>query len=538
MRFRRALAVAALAGLCLAAAACSGIATPRTAAIPTPVPSRQLVAHASVAVVPRQGEKPPPTIEQIVLSPQEDTVAPGERTIFTAVTLDSFGKPVAHGALRWQVVPAEAGTIDNNGVFTAGTTVGMFEGAITVEAASAGRIVRASSSVEIADAEHVGAGSLETLVVYPPAIKTRPGQVIGLGAVGWDSKSRFVPNLDLRWKLLVPAAGQVDNLGFFTAADTPGSYPDAIELTAIQETPAGIVRQRATVSVNIMETLRSGVLDQVVVVPRQVLAKPGQPLTFVARGFDQTGQRLDNLDFEWEVAEPDAGKLPRPGSFIAGDKTGTYPQAIVVVGRQKTPQGLVQATATATVTVTVMDDKGSDSAGILSTAQVIPGVVTLHPGERFVFTARGLGPRGTAVAARVVWTMQDARAGSMEASGVFKASRAPGIYKDALTLELTQERGGQPPIVVVAHATVNIIGPLERVEVAPAGATLEVGQAIRFVVRGFDAVGLEVSPLTAQWKIEVPGAGTIDHSGLFTAGANPGTFDNVVTAVVWEANTG
>lgn len=76
---------------------------------------------------------------------------------------------------------------------------------------------------------------------------------------------------------------------------------------------------------------------------------------------------------------------------------------------------------------------------------------------------------------------------------------------------------GTSPIVNVA-----VVGPLARIEVAPAEATVVPGEGQRFVATGTDALGHVLDPSPAfSWFAD--GGGTVDGTGLFRADDNDGS---------------
>ena len=455
-------------------------------------------------------------------------MSPGQRFLFTAVALDAAGSPVTGVGLRWRVTNPAAGSLNSTGVFTAGSVEGTYAYAVTVEAVFENGSVSTSATVVTASQTLSRTGPFDTLVVYPPRITVKPGQVVGLGALGWDSRGRFVPNLKFEWSVVERDAGQIDQLGFFTAVQTSGLYPDAIQVLATQATPDDPIERRAFVSVTVSELARKGVLDRIVVVPGRVILTPSQRVSFFARAFDEGGKRLRGVSYTWELAEPQAGEVEQTGLFIAGPDPGKFPTAIRVVAKQGASIGVVQVGATVAVTI-----KATKAPEPLASALLSPVSVTLRPGQRFIFNVFGVDASGEAVPTKVTWRVSDPDAGSFGRTGVFTAGTKPGSYPDALIAELVQEEG-ETPLREVAFATVNISGPLVRVEILPETATVQVGGATRFRVVGYDALGFGVSELNLKWHVEDPRAGEITDGGIFIAGSNPGRYENVIKVTAQE----
>ncbi|MEE9199563.1 MAG: hypothetical protein V3U26_07195 [Dehalococcoidia bacterium] len=222
---------------------------------PESTAAQQRVAYASVVVEPAQLGVVPDTIQ---ISPLSATLVPGQRFLFTAVALDSEARPVEDVQLRWVVADSLAGTISSSGLFTGGDLLGSYPDAVQVSAISGGATATASASVEVVSPAQAEARLLDTVVVYPSEITVRPGQIVGLGALGWDDRGRIVQSVQMRWDMVEPAAGDVDQFGFFTSSRTPGEYPAAIEVTAVQDTPEGPRERRAVVSVTVSDVAPPG----------------------------------------------------------------------------------------------------------------------------------------------------------------------------------------------------------------------------------------------------------------------------------------
>ena len=274
----------------------------------------------------------------------------------------------------------------------------------------------ASTTVEIITRSEAEDRILDSVILYPSEITVRPAQTVGVGALGWDKRSRFVQNLQFQWSMADPGAGTINQFGFFKASSIPGHYPDAIEVIVSQDTPEGPQESRALASVTVSETARLGELSQVVMIPYRAVLTQGQQVNFIARALDASGQTLRDAEITWEVAQPAAGQMVRPGFFVAGSETGLYSDAVRAVAAQHTPEGGVQVRAS--IAVTVVPPR---VVGDLSAVQLIPAEVTLTSGQRTVFTAFGMDSNGNAIRGGVEWEVVESTAGSINDSGVFRA---------------------------------------------------------------------------------------------------------------------
>jgi hypothetical protein len=75
----------------------------------------------------------------------------------------------------------------------------------------------------------------------------------------------------------------------------------------------------------------------------------------------------------------------------------------------------------------------------------------------------------------------------------------------------------------VLPASADPPGSLDHVRVTPANATVNAGTTQQFTAKAFDAANVEIPGLTFTWTI-IAGSGSIDGTGLFTAGATAGSF--------------
>jgi hypothetical protein len=126
--------------------------------------------------------------------------------------------------------------------------------------------------------------------------------------------------------------------------------------------------------------------------------------------------------------------------------------------------------------------------------------------------------------------VEDPKVGSITATGVFTSSLQPGIYRDAIRLELAQEQDGRT-ITLTQHATVSITARLARLEIQPARITVASGQSIPLRAVGYDEEGLEMPSLRLRWTVASPSVGRISPAGVFTPSALPGTYVDAVKVV-------
>ena len=192
------------------------------------------------------------------------------------------------------------------------------------------------------------------------------------------------------------------------------------------------------------------------------------------------------------------------------------------VSRTLAPPGLFARLALALTCAVVLslgcDVHSPGDPGALALITVTPNV-TLAPTATQQFTAVGTDADGIVVDITPVWSVI-AGGGTINASGLFTAGNTPGVYN--ATVQAAS--GG---LSGTANVTV-IIGALATIVVTPNPDTLLTGATQQFTAVGKDA-GNNTVAITPVWTVTNSG-GTINASGLFTAGGVAGTFANTVRA--------
>ena len=192
------------------------------------------------------------------------------------------------------------------------------------------------------------------------------------------------------------------------------------------------------------------------------------------------------------------------------------------VSRTLAPPGLFARLSLALTCAVVLslgcDVHSPGDPGALALITVTPNV-TLAPTATQQFTAVGTDADGIVVDITPVWSVI-AGGGTINASGLFTAGNTPGVYN--ATVQAAS--GG---LSGTANVTV-VIGALATIVVTPNPDTLLTGATQQFTAVGKDA-GNNTVAITPVWTVTNSG-GTINASGLFTAGGVAGTFANTVRA--------
>jgi hypothetical protein len=158
------------------------------------------------------------------------------------------------------------------------------------------------------------------------------------------------------------------------------------------------------------------------------------------------------------------------------------------------------------------------SAGVLATIVVTPGTsLAINATQQFV--AVGKDANGNVVVFTPTWSVA-ASGGTISATGLFTAGVAIGTF--ANTVKATSGTiSGTASVTVTA-------GALATMTLTPPTVTLPAGAPQQYTAVGKDAGG-NVVVVAPTWSVVASG-GTVNTTGLFTAGVTGGTFANTVKA--------
>ena len=157
-------------------------------------------------------------LSQLNLLPASTSVRAGGTIAFSVTGVDVDGNTVTVSP-TWTILHG-GGTIDSNGVFTAGTAPGTFVD--TVQASANG--LSATSTVVVT------AGPVVAVSVSPAHPTLQPGGTQLFTATASDAYGNTVAGSARTWSA-DPAAGTIDAAGNFTAGSIPGDFASAVSVT-------------------------------------------------------------------------------------------------------------------------------------------------------------------------------------------------------------------------------------------------------------------------------------------------------------------
>jgi len=206
----------------------------------------------------------------------------------------------------------------------------------------------------------------------------------------------------------------------------------------------------------------------------------------------------------WSVVNG-GGTITSGGLFTAGDSVGTFVNTVVATS----------GTATSSSTVVV-------TAGALASITVTPDTVSLAIGATRQYLAVGKDALGHVIdIPNRVWSVASG-GGTIDTAGLFTAGTTAGTFAQSVTAT-SGSISGTASVSVLA-------GPLASITVTPPSSSLAIGAQQTFTATGQDAYD-NVVAILPTWLV-VSSGGTINASGVFTAGTVAGTFTNTVIARV------
>ena len=383
----------------------------------------------SVAVAETEITVDPGEAGWVVIEGGESTVSSFESTQFTATAFDVLGNPIANPEFIWSVDDA-IGDIDSSGKFMAGTDLGTFNDAISVEFERLGTSVTAAADIEITP------GDLHAFSIAPSELDIQVGRSESLVVQAVD-KAGHVLTSALVLFTAVREADMIDSTGLF--APSTLTSEGVVELVEIEVEHGGKLIE-ATIS----GVVRPGILDQVHVsaLPTSMLA--GETFQLASYGADRYGNELVLDDLQWSVSDPAIGSIADSGLFTAGTAAGKHDEVGINV------RGFLNGVESVTVVpVTIV-------AGDVASIHIIPDNDSVPIGAGSPFAVLATDENGNILEIdEGEYVYEYSTAGRGNEVAVFIAGYEIGDFENAITVTLPAGTAGNESDLV-AHSDVII----------------------------------------------------------------------------------
>ncbi|UCH42738.1 MAG: PKD domain-containing protein [Dehalococcoidales bacterium] len=226
--------------------------------------------------------------------------------------------------------------------------------------------------------------------------------------------------------------------------------------------------------------------------------------------------------FQWDFGDGTTTTSSTVGEKVTHQytKTGTYTVTLSAI-----KEGDGQETSTSGLTITV-------NPGALDKVS-IPQTIETSAGATQQLTADITDQFDNQVTeVDVSWSATNQEVVTITQTGLLVASSTVGTFDDIVSVEVTQ--GG-----LTRTTTASVIirpGPIDQMTVDLDSIEIGMGMTHRFITAATDQYGNVIPDLDSVWTVQ-NGAGTIDNSGLFTAGTTPGTYNDAIKVEATHEDT-
>lgn len=479
---------------------------------------------ASVLIVPRADDSTI-KISRVRAFPAAIVLEPGEVVMLDGEAFGPADEPLSEVDFVWTISDPRAGVIREERQFQAGSTPGVFNGAVTLTGIqnTPQGIKFAAETVTVVVVGQAAIPDLASVLILPADPAVLSGQIYRMRAVGFDRVGALIPGVSLFWQVNDLSLGRVNDLGYLTVEGAPGTYRDAVTVTGIWEG----VRIEAVSDIVVMEGRETGDFLLVQVLPQRFFLDPGDRMRLRAVALNGLGELVIGTQMRWEIVDPAAGTIDGNGLFVAGDRPGIFTEAVRVEAIVRGESGFVRAADFASVVI-----REPREPSVLERVRVAPESVVVAPGGRALLRLRALDDGGGTVNYdSFSWEVVDQAVGKIDPFGRFEATFTPGTYPGAILATVRQELEDEA-ITKTTSVDVTVTGPIARVEIQPSLATIVPGRTVHFTASTWDASDNRLLGLVVLWKVSDGAVGTIDAFGNFTAGDVPGLYEDVIQAEV------
>ncbi|RCJ29504.1 hypothetical protein A6769_35580 [Nostoc punctiforme NIES-2108] len=377
-----------------------------------------------------------PKLTELIISPPEVIMKPGEQQKFSIQGLDQSGNAIAVEKIVWS---ATGGTIDQNGTFVVNQSA---KGNFNISACAVKPNVSVSAKVFVPLI-------LQRLEILPKQVDIEPKQIQSFTVKAFDQEETEISAEGVSWQCTT--GGTINNDIFI------GNYDaDTVEVVA----NVGNVSDVAYV--RLLPVLRS-----LEIKPKITHLKPNEQINFTAKGFDQFKNEVEVQDIYWQTTQ---GKIYSDGTFVA-----------------------VSIDADITVSATVGSIVGKTHFKIVEPSRltqlvISPEKVVINPEQYQHFEVIGLDQRGDAIAiSGINWK---ATSGKIDQAGNYLAGKD---QKGQFTIIASIGRLSVSANVIIPPA-------LQQLEIFPSQIQLTPEETEIFTIVGFDQQNVEIKLEKVNWK--------------------------------------
>ena len=355
-------------------------------------------------------------------------------------------------------------------------------------------------------------GDAGWVILNAGALELEAGESFQFTAEAFDHLGNPVSEPDLVW-YADPATGSIDQNGLFTAGQDIAFATEGVRVdfsrgnfTANEKLPVAVVHgDPATIDVT----------------PLKIDTRATWGVDLDAEVLDPAGHVLEDAEISWETL--------RPGDHI--DQTGYYTPSETI---SATDASLILVSATRGDVQLEHIVKGTVHPGILDRVEVEGSLIELKPGDEVQLFATGYDRFGNELELdEISWEIDDPEAGSFGVDGEFTAGGKSGEFPE----NTVRVRGFKDGVQIFANVPLSILPStavaiefMHEIDSVPAGSSSPIP------LRVIDEHGNPVTDVDVY--LEVTKGGRLGAGNAFTAGFEPGMYEDAVIARVLTGSAG
>ena len=351
---------------------------------------------------------------------------------------------------------------------------------------------------------------------------------MALGCNGGESRSLYAQVLRTCRSAAAPPQPRWSLLWFLTlpllVACSSGEAAAEAVATSREETATIIQRVTASVLITSLTEESPSAIKYIDVTPSSIVVDRGESVELSAQAFGSDGQRLDDVDYVWTVADPRSGRITRSGTLQASLTPGVFEDAVSVTGIQNTADGIQHASAA--VTVTVVGERETSTLASVAILPDHPRVLTnqIYRLKAVAFDENGLLIPGVSF----MWQVNNPALGRVNDIGYLTVEGGAGTFREAVTVTAIWEgvRDSETTDVTVLQTPEE--DDFLKVQILPQRFLLDPRDRLRLRAVALNGRGELVTGTQLRWRMTDPAAGTIDGTGMFVAGETPGIYTEAV----------
>lgn len=406
-------------------------------------------------------------IDTLSITPRSSTLAAGQAVQLVARVVDSTGALLTGRVVTWDTDQPTIATVSTGGLVTALTT-----GRATITATVEGKSATATVNVTPVPVASVS--------IAPTSATILLGQKQQFVATTRDAANNVLPGRSITWISGAPSVATVNQNGLVSAVGAGSAL---------------IFAASEGVSSSVSVTISTVGVAQVRMAPVSGSVEQGKTLQLTATPLDAAGTPITGRTIAWNSAAPSVASVSSTG-LVTGVTAGSANITATVDG----------VIGTAALTVTAVP---------VASASIVPASPTLVVGTTQQLTALLADVNGaplSPIGRNIGWAVANSTIASISASGLVTA-----IASGSTVVQATVEG-------VIAQTTVTVTSvPVANVTLAPASASLNVGQTQAVTATAKDASGNTLTGRPVTWSSNAPAVATVSTSNA--------TASNTITAV-------